>query len=460
MKNYFILILSVLVFTLSAQEEISWNQKIEASQLKEDLELLKFNLEELHGALYLYNTKAVIDAKFEEIESQLNKPMLSIQFYNLITPLLELIGNGHSHIVPSKSFYKQMRTKMKYFPLDLYMDNDIVYVLKNNSDDDTIVEASVVEKINGKEAKWLINDMASRMTRDGYNMTWPVTRATNRFSEFYIFNYGDAEIYECIIKSPTGESKTVELVGKTKKEVDQKRTEKYGDKKNWVELKEPAYTLDITGKTAVMTLRTFSQKEIKKHNGVKSKKWFADAFAQINEKGVEDLIIDMRANGGGDEDPTIELFSHLYDKEFQFYKDVYLQERKIPNGKLYEDNIFWLNIYAKLMTKKKEGRYILRSRGLRPYAPAKEQFTGDVIVLTDPYSFSATGEMTAILKEHNRVTFVGEEAGGNPNQNTSGAMLILNLPNSGLRAVVPVVVFEMNVRPHLNYSISIFSISI
>jgi len=54
--------------------------------------------------------------------------------------------------------------------------------------------------------------------------------------------------------------------------VDSKRVAKYGDNKDWLQKEEPAYTLDVEGNIAVMTLRTFSNTEIKKFNKVKSKK--------------------------------------------------------------------------------------------------------------------------------------------------------------------------------------------
>lgn len=445
LKNLFIFLSCLLTFALSAQTQTSPDELIIPDLLKEDLSILKYNFEELHGAIYLYNSKATIDQKFKEIEANLTDPMSSIDFYRHVTPLLKLIGNGHTHIVPSKEFYNKMRSELLYFPLDLYLHGGTIYLLRNNSSDETLERASVIESINGKPTIQLISEIAKTLTRDGINESWPMTRATKRFSEFYMFSYGDCSEYSCTITTPLGESKKVILQGLTKSQVEANRKNRYKEKKNWLQLGLPAYTLEFEDSTAIMTLRTFSNKEIKKGNKMKSKKWFKQAFAKIKEKDIDKLIIDLRDNGGGDEEPTIELFSHLYNQEFTFYKDVYLERRKIPNGKLYEDNIFFLNIYAKLITKKKNGKFELKAKGLKPYQPAKEQYEGEVLVLTNPYSFSATGEMTAILKEHDRVTFIGEEPGGNPNQNTSGAMLILNLPHTGLRAVVPVVVFEMNV---------------
>ncbi len=433
-------------FALSAQiNEESESNLIQQKLLIEDLHFLQQNWDALHGAMYIYNSKEVIDAKFKEIEDSINRPMTSLEFYKAVCPILKLIGNGHTHVVPSAEAYTKLRSTQKLFPFDLYVDGEVVYILRNNSKNKDIRPGDVLYSVNGVDALTIIKDIANNLTRDGINESMPMTRATERFTTFYGFMNPRTDTFLCEISSLSGERLNVDIQGLTYANIKSNRIASYGDQKNWIELKQPAYTLEFEGETAIMTLRTFSNKEIKKYNKMKSKKWFKQAFAKINDRDSKKLIIDLRDNGGGDEEPTIELFSHLHDKPFQFYKDVFLQERKIPNGKHYDDNISILNIYAKLITKKVNGKYVLKAKGLKSYPPAKEQYMGEVLVLTDAGSFSATGEMTAIIKEHDRAIFIGEEPGGNPNQNTSGAMLILNLPHSKLRAVVPVVVFEMNV---------------
>ena len=53
--------------------------------------------------------------------------------------------------------------------------------------------------------------------------------------------------------------------------------------------------------------------------------------------------------------------------------------------------------------------------------------------------------MTAIIKNHHRATFIGEEPGGNPNENVSGIMLFMTLPNTQNRIVMSFMRWEMNV---------------
>ena len=74
--------------------------------------------------------------------------------------------------------------------------------------------------------------------------------------------------------------------------------------------------------------------------------------------------------------------------------------------------------------------------------PAKNNYKGQLYVLTNGYSFSATGEMASLIKNANRGVFIGEETGGNPSQNTSGLMPILKLPNSNVRIRMSLICFK------------------
>lgn len=438
-------ILLFFSFIVLIQNCTAQDVALSIQSLKEDLNILRYNLETVHADLYLYNTKEVIDDQFDAIEAQLNKPMSSFEFFQLLTPLHALIGNGHTSIALSKAYFAKIREEKKLLPFALYQDDGKIYILQNNSRDTTIVDGSVLEEINGQPTLDLVDEMVEKMTRDGDNDTGPRKRLLRNFNTRYLFYYPELDYYNCLIKDSSGHSSLVKVEALRLDECKKNKKDRYTSKESFWTSDMPAFSLDIEGKQAIMTLRTFDKKTIRKRNE-KSKKWFQKSFAEINQRGVEQLVIDMRENGGGDPEPTIELFSHLYDKPFVFYKKMFTITNKIPNPKLYKGPIFLFNWQAKFKLKREGDIFRVKNvAGLKSYEPAKEQFTGEVIVLVDPYSFSATGEMTAILKEYDRVTFVGEEPGGNPNTNTSGVMLPLTLPNSQIRVTIPLVVFQMNV---------------
>lgn len=111
----------------------------------------------------------MIDQQFSDIESQLNEPMSSLEFFQLLTPLHALIGNGHTVIVPSKAYYSKVRNEMKLLPFSLYQDEEQIYIQRNSSKDTSIANGSILEEINGRPTIDIVNEMVEKTTRDGDN---------------------------------------------------------------------------------------------------------------------------------------------------------------------------------------------------------------------------------------------------------------------------------------------------
>ncbi|MEM8892529.1 MAG: S41 family peptidase, partial [Bacteroidota bacterium] len=337
-------------------------------------------------------------------------------------------------------------TKDLIFPLALYWQNEQMYLARNASLNDELEVGSVIQKINGKPIQEVFDHLVDQETRDGYNKTLPMLSVQRAFGSKYALHYGNPDVYELDMLLPDGSEKVFKVDALPLDTIQKKRNERYGEpSKPWYQNGIDAYTLEIEGNTAVMTLRTFSKSWIKK-NGPSYKQFFNEAFQKIEDAKIEHLIIDLRDNGGGDPKPTIKLFAHLYDKPFTFYERLSMVSRSLPDKKYYKEKLGVLGAALPFITKKEGDLYVLKGvAGLKESKPAQPYYSGKAYFLTNPNSFSATGEMSAILKEHDRGLFIGEEAGGNPNQNTSGIMLPLELPNSKISVLMPMILFEMNV---------------
>lgn len=61
-------------------------------------------------------------------------------------------------------------------------------------------------------------------------------------------------------------------------------------------------------------------------------------------------------------------------------------------------------------------------------------------------SFSTGSEILSVLRDHDRATFIGEEAGGTYFGNTSGFSADLVLPHSKLSIQIPLTTFALAVR--------------
>jgi len=451
MKNLSFALFFILltINNLAAQENNkSYENLISPAELKEDLALLKYNLETVHAGLYLYNDKATIDAQFAKIESELTEAMTSLAFHRKLCTLNKIIGNGHTGFEVSEAYHDATQKDLPRFPFDVYRDKNEIFVVRNMSDNKDIEAGWKIMSINGRNANEIFQELADARGRDGQNETGPEAYVNARFSLSYAFYFGTPDTYEMELVDNAGKVNTISIKGISLDKIKANRKLRYDyDFRPWYNKGLPGLSLEMKGnKTAVLTIRTFSASLIKK-TGDKTEKFMQAAFEEIEASGIEHLIIDMRGNGGGEPSVSVALFSHLLDKPFTFYEAVHSDVRKIPNPKMYKEGAKAINLLGGLLLKENdEGTFDLNTDGINPSKPVWPIYKKQLYVLTDGKSFSQTGETAGFFKSETDAIFIGEECGGSPYQNTSGVGLPLELPNSNNIAVIPLILWKMNVN--------------
>lgn len=433
--------------------ENALTKKHSIAALKEDFNILRQSLEETHAGLYAYTSKKEMDATFDSIESSLNKPMTSIDFYRRVIPLNSIIKNNHTKFSPPKSYEEAIDKTLPRFPFEVYWNQNKLFVVQNNSRDISIKEGSVIQSINGERAEDVFDELVSNSRRDGYNRTGVENEISASFSKFYAYFKGTPSFFQMELLSPDGASKTANIEAITFEEVKEHKFKRYNDDgKNWVEKKLPILELAIEGDIATLKLRQFYN-PYRVKSGQKLANLFDKYFAEIEKAGVKHLIIDIRNNRGGNEYRLMDLFSHLYAKPFMLYKEKITSFKKIPNAKYYEENITARNLYLPLILKKKGEVYHVNklgllngySAGLHKKKPANTVYRGDVYLLTNGISFSASGFMAGLVKNYNRGLVIGEEAGGNSSQCVAGDVIRLKLPNTNISIKMPLILLKLDV---------------
>ena len=435
------------VLKLKAEfNQLELNRQFSVKELKEDFQILRSNLETVHAGLYTYTGKEDFDKAFRKMKKDLDKPMSSIEFYRRISCLNQLIQNVHTQLLPSAEYRKAVSTEFRRFPFTVYWDSKSLFVLENLSLNDSIIRGSKIKTINGDDATQLFIDLANKFPRDGKNTTLPQARTATNFGAHYTEFIGIPEFYDVELVTPKGEIQKLKIKALRRSKQTEIRTMRYGNReKSWVEKKEPAITFGIKGKTATLKVRSFSNHLISR-SGQNFNKVYKKAFKQIKQKDVTDLILDLRGNEGGNTTPTVKLFSYLHDKPFTPWKDAHLIIDKIPNENYFNNDGSFTSFSTIPLTK--IGNVFRRSTysGLREHSPEKNNYKGRLYVLTDAFSASASGDISGLLKNVNRAVFVGEESGGNQNENVSGLSLTLVLPNTKNRVVIPTTYWKLNVN--------------
>ena len=443
----FFMISNVLI----AQNEIDKvTPIIKKKLLLEDLEILKNNLQLAQPSLYNYTTKKDMDAFFEEVKNGITEDMSSIDFFRLTAPLSNLIKNGHTILVPSSKWEDHVITRASLLPLDLYFYKDQLYVLRNVSDQAKIVEGSLLKSINGKSAMEIFDYMVDRWFKDGHNKTRPREIVEEEYRLLYTHFFGDSEKYKLEIRNPEGEDLSVEVSGIQESEFKKRLKERFKTEYVpwWRRAPEPL-SLKIMNETAYLKVTQFSS-GTKSKDGQRFAKFIKNSFKTIKDKGVNNLVLDLRGNQGGDVKPQLELLRHLVKNPFHLYKEVFANVRLLPDPEFYEFDLLSKTEFKKNFANEKvAGVYPMKSQlGFeeKPQQPSENHFTGNLYVLINGWSFSATGEVSGVLKEHRKdAIFLGEETGGNPVTNISGIQTFMTLPNSKNRILICLVNYTTDV---------------
>lgn len=446
-----ILINSIFLFSLSticAQTNVKETPLISTKALAQDFLLLRTALEKTHAGLYTYTPKDRLDLAFETIANSLNHPMTSIEFFRKISPLLEQIGNGHTNFLIPPDYRKALDKNLPRFPFAIYEKQDTLYILRNLSEELSIQPGFILNRINGEKASTVLTQLAENLTRDGYNTSWPKGRIIKNFSGFYAVHKGTPKQFEIEITNLNGQSKSFLIKGLTTQKIIEFAKKRYPPKKKTIIKSKLPLTFNLSGNIGLLKVQSFSKPIIKK-SGQQYKDFFKQTFQQIEANKTQHLIIDLRNNGGGWPEVVQELFQYLTDSEYRDTSFAYTLTKNLPNQKHYK-NGFWEFLDMKKSLKlKKEGTIykVIKRQENKPVQPAKNNFQGELYILINPFSLSATTDFLGMLKNINRGVFIGETAGGSPHRVTSWLMPVLVLPNTKIEAIIPLV----HTETQLNY---------
>lgn len=449
--RYILFWLVILSVSCTSAKKLNYkitSEKHSPEELKKDLYVLKEALTEAHPGLYWYIAKVQLDSVFTAVSSEINKPLTSLEFYRLVAPAVSKIRDGHTRLIfpgLKKSEKQKQEDKEKgKAPLNQFkfkiIDNRL-FVAGNTSADTTIKKGVEITGIDGKPVTEVLANLESLFSSDGFNETFKSRYTEKQLSGLFKTYYNKSDSIELTLNEQdhliTYYKKPVDSnLLKDKKFQNRIRLEKEKVKyKGFDENEEPLLDLKIIPaqeKTALLKVRSFS------FPGDDHKRFFEEAFQEIRSEKIENLILDLRNNPGGKLSACKTLFSYLTDREFSFLSDLEVKDKWYPSRK-YFDNKFILDIQNAFLVKKSDVGYKARIKGVKPIAPNKLHFDGDLYVLINGYSFSASTLLAANLHGIKRGIFIGEETGGGYNKCTAGIIPLVTLPESRVKLRLPLI---------------------
>lgn len=167
---------------------------------------------------------------------------------------------------------------------------------------------------------------------------------------------------------------------------------------------------------------------------------YQKAFALIKQKGIRNLVLDVRHNTGGDIRVAARLLSYLADGDFNIVGDVKSRftDPSASQFARYFDVEITKGFKIGFKVDDTPGNWhqvtVTSEFGqlYGPFKPAKKNhFDGNLIVLIDGATFSSGALFTAALKAQNKnVKFIGRETAGSEEGCNGMTVQRLTLPNS------------------------------
>lgn len=436
----YLLFISIILPGCLVSKNYNPDKKYPKELLREDYTILRNILEKKHPSLYWYTPKDSMDIYFNKGYQEINDSMTELQFgWKILAPVISKIHCGHTGFGMSKGWNKFIRNKrMPSFPLYLKAWNDTMVVAANlNRKDSILKKGMIITSINGVENKELINKMFSYLSEDGYSSNVKYQRISTSFPYFHRNIFGLYKNYSIgYINSTDKENKTsVHLFNAPGDSLKQIQSVPAAERKKITRKEKLQFirflNFDTEYNMAVMRLNSFS----KGHQF----KFYKRSFRTLRKNKTENLVIDIRNNGGGEINNFVNLARYIRSTPFKVADTAAAISKNLRPFSKYIRIGFFDRLGLILFTKKKsDNRYHFNYWEKNIKRPKrKNHFNGNVYVLTNGLTFSASSLLCNIVKGQPGVSLIGEETGGGWHGNSGIIIPEIVLPNTKLRVRIP-----------------------
>jgi hypothetical protein len=352
-----------------------------------------------------------IDSVGRQIEAQLsivghNDSLSLLEFLATVAPLQHVTKDGHLQLIPTPGEAVMDSVNLRLFPLYFAETKRGKYVLRYRMptlSGDTIAAGTPVIAIDGRPVGPLIDQMAvfGGTNDNGFNRAARFHTALN-FSRNYQRLVGWRDSIKVLVS--VGKQGEVSHWVKPRRPEKQPEEKEEDDGPNTRQI----FKLELSADSSawIIELRSFSSSSFGGNRNFK--KLAREYFARINESGIDRLIIDLRFNTGGSLTNCSYLYGFLAEAPFPALTEI------STTGPSARGKGIWNRFGMWLMggIRKREGTYY-QPRETRPKnrVPEKKRFRGEVVVLTNNLTFSASGLFANYVQGYNRGTIVGGVSG-------------------------------------------------
>jgi C-terminal processing protease CtpA/Prc len=453
MSKWVLAIIGSIVLTGCINEEQldPSSQTIIQKKAQEDIGIFCNIIQKAHPSLNIYISPQRFSFLTDSILRSVNDDLTEMDLYKKINFIINEIGCSHTLTDLPAAMYDTLQNRAFFFPYPVKLVGNRLLV---NIIDYNLKEGTEITYINKKPVATILKDLMMYNAVEGRHRKTQENAAADNFSLEYFYQYGQQKEFEIIYKDTLGSDHTIVEDAIKLSEWNQ-RNNNY---KYYYDPVDVDYDFAVydQNKYAYLKLSTFSFQGQTKQDAYEN---FCDnAFDLLaHKKNIRSLIIDLRENLGGSLHNAFYLYAYLTQQPFKEYEAVFSKIKTIPYNK-YLDPDFTSdketdinNRLEKEFSKKTtDNLYYLNDTLINQWKPAKNNFNGQVYVVTNSNVVSAASYFATMVKNVHRGKIVGEETAGGSFSGNGFSTLQYELPNSKIKFEFPYANIKYSFRDQKN----------
>lgn len=395
-------IMSCVSYTPIALDE----ERFAKAEITEDFDAFIEFVKTTHPDIEYSTDLSALDTAVEQVREALQEGATMREAWMSMALVNPVFGDAHIGLRrPVEALAAYEAEGGVLFPASVVFDGDgLLRIAPSASQDLGFVVGDEIVSINGVLSTDIVTTLMPRMRGESEALRKLILELY--FPQYFWIAYGGFEDYAVRVRRD-GRIKVVQPRLHTSGD--------YGDSEEMFSYE----TLDA--ETGYLNVKTFNIEYEDQFTEL-----ISDAFIEIQNAGVKNLIIDLRENGGGAHDVSDVLMGYLTE-------DTYSSISRVT-ARITEENVNRIP-GAKL------GDVVTVPFQL-PVTPEKDnplRFTGNVYALVGALTYSQAIAFATTLQDFDIAVIAGEETEGPANQ--TGQVQLRTLPNTGLEALAPIYIF-------------------
>ncbi|MBX7513382.1 S41 family peptidase [Qipengyuania sp. GH38] len=439
-RSFFPLLLFGIIVPVSAQTADGCSNCYTAQEAREDLQVLFTRLQKEHVNLFARRSKAEYEARLQELLSRIDGPIKKSEFHLMLHEAMAFGNIGHSKTEAALAdVFGHIGNGGKIIPLSIVYRGDRMITDNWTGTSDALPPGSRITALAGVPVEEFENGVRKIVSADTLRLLR--TQVEMGMPAYLYLKFGPVDNLLVDYIAPNGEAGSHRIKAVTFGEMYSLQDARALPRPT----RKPGARIHRDLGEGIFYLQPGPFSATKAERGEDGdayliepfRAFISEAFAAMAESEAQDLIIDLRDNGGGDASFSDLIIARLIDNPYRFASRY--EVRAGPNTKAVwfdrpRDRETLAGRIAAAVADAEDGEVV--SIELPETQPiADNAFGGRVWVLVNRHSYSNAAVIAALMQDLGIATIFGEETADLPT--TYGAVETFDLPHSGSTIIYP-----------------------